>query len=277
MPNDFNTSVIEEFRANRGVVGGMFEGARLLLLTTTGARTGRPHTVPLGYLPDGGERMLVIGSAGGSPRDPAWFHNLLADPVATVEDGTFTYEVTAEVLAGAEREEAFARAVEQDPGWAEYEQKSGRELPVVALTVVPGPPRVVVAAPSGFLKLVHDAFRRELALIRAEVARSGPVLGAQLRVNCLSLCAGLHGHHVREDQGLFPGIEVQRPDLAPVVAELRAEHDKIAELIARLREVLTDPGLERSALAAEVDRLTRQLESHLDHEEEALLPVLDAM
>src|SRR5688572_20757052 len=133
MPNDFNTSVIEEFRANRGVVGGMFEGARLLLLTTTGARTGRPHTVPLGYLPDGGERMLVIGSAGGSPRDPAWFHNLLADPVATVEDGTVTYEVTAEMLAGAEREEAFARAVEQDPGWAEYEQKSGRELPVVAL------------------------------------------------------------------------------------------------------------------------------------------------
>lgn len=275
MPNDFNTPVIEEFRANQGKVGGMFEGARLLLLTTTGARSGRPHTVPLGYLPDGGERMLVIGSAGGSPRNPAWVHNLRANPVATVEDGTFTYEVTATLLAGAERDAVFARAVEQDPGWAEYERSSGRTLPVFALTVVPGPPRTDAATPGGMLQLVHDAFRRELALIRAEVAGSGAVLGAQLRINCLSLCAGLHGHHVREDEGMFPGVEHLRPDLAPVIQQLRAEHEIIAGLLEQLRKVLDEPGLQKEQLAGEVDRLIGELEAHLDHEETALIPVLN--
>ncbi|MEU4426525.1 nitroreductase/quinone reductase family protein [Actinoplanes sp. NPDC024001] len=276
MPNDFNTPVIEQFRANHGVVGGMFEGARLLLLTTTGARTGQPHTVPLGYLPDGGERTLVIASAGGSPRHPAWYHNLLANPVATVEDGTFTYEATADVLTGADRDAAFARAVEQDPGWAEYETTSGRTLPVVALTAIPGPPRTSATTPGGMLKLIHDAFRRELALIRAEVTASGPVLGAQLRVNCLTLCAGLHGHHVREDQGMFPGIERHRPDLAPVVRELQAEHQVIAGLLDNLQKILTEPSPDRAALVAEVHRLTSEVEAHLDHEETALIPVLNA-
>ncbi|MEV6302011.1 nitroreductase/quinone reductase family protein [Actinoplanes sp. NPDC051861] len=275
MPNDFNGPVIDEFRANHGVVGGMFEGGRLVLVTTTGARSGQKHTVPLGYLPDGGERILVIASAGGSPRHPAWFHNLLAEPVVTVEDGTFTYDARASVLAGAERDEAFARAVEVDSGWADYEKQSGRTLPVVALTAIPGPPRTDAATPGGMLKLVHDAFRRELSLIRAEVARSGPVLGAQLRVNCLSLCAGLHGHHVREDEGMFPGLEQYRPSLGPVIDELRAEHEVIAGLVGRLREVLADPGMARDVLSAEVSRLTAEVESHLDHEEAALIPVLD--
>ncbi|MFC7533081.1 nitroreductase/quinone reductase family protein [Actinoplanes sp. GCM10030250] len=277
MPNEFNVPVIEEFRANHGIVGGMFEGGRLVLVTTTGAKSGQPHTVPLGYLPDGGERILVIGSAGGSPRHPAWFHNLLANPVVTVEDGTFTYEARATVLDGAERDRAFARAVEGDAGWADYERQSGRALPVVALTAIPGPPRTDAATPGGMLKLVHDAFRRELSLIRAEVARSGPVLGAQLRVNCLSLCAGLHGHHVREDEGMFPGLEYHRPDLAPVVRELRTEHEKIAALIGRMLEVLGDADLPRETLSAEVDRLATELESHLDREETALIPVLDAV
>ncbi|MDI6103773.1 nitroreductase/quinone reductase family protein [Actinoplanes sp. NEAU-A12] len=276
MPNDFNTSIIDEFRANHGRVGGMFEGARLLLLTTTGARSGRPHTVPLAYLPDG-ERMLVIGSAGGSERHPAWFHNLLADPVATVEDGAFIYKVEATVLSGKERDEAFARAVEQSPGWADYERRSGRELPVVALTAVPvpGPPRSDAGSPGEMLRIVHDAFRRELALIRTEVAGSGVVLGAQLRVNCLTLCAGLHGHHVREDQGMFPGLVEAYPDLAPVIARLRAEHETVAMLVGRLREAIADPGLTRDALVAEVDALTAELERHLDYEEAALIPALD--
>lgn len=276
MPNDFNTPVIDEFRANHGRVGGMFEGARLLLLTTTGARSGRPHTVPLGYLPDG-DRILVIGSAGGSDRHPAWFHNLLAKPVATVEDGAFVYEATASVLSGAERDEAFARAVEQDSGWADYERRSGRRLPVVALAAVPvaGPPRSNAGSPGEMLRIVHDAFRRELALIRTEVAGSGAVLGAQLRVNCLTLCAGLHGHHVREDEGMFPGLEGAFPQLAPVIARLRAEHETVAVLVGRLREVVADSGLTREALVAEVDALTAALERHLDYEEAALIPALD--
>ncbi|SFL13350.1 deazaflavin-dependent oxidoreductase, nitroreductase family [Streptosporangium canum] len=95
---DFNKQVIDEFRANNGQVGGCFEGARLLLLTTTGARSGTPHTTPLVYLPDGVERMLVIASAGGAPNNPAWYHNLQANPRATVETGVFVLDVEAEVL-----------------------------------------------------------------------------------------------------------------------------------------------------------------------------------
>ena len=255
----------------------MFAGARLLLLTTTGARSGRPHTVPLGYLPDGGERVLVIGSAGGSPRDPAWLRNLVVTPVVTVEDGVFTYDATARVLAGAERDAVFARAVEADPGWAEYERRSGRVLPVVALSAVPGPPRFAADSPGAALRLVHDAFRRELELIRAEVAVSGAGLGAQLRVNCLSFCGGLHGHHVREDQGLFAALGEQRPELGAVLERLRAEHVLIAEAVAALRGVLGDAGLRPAELLAEVDRLAGRLLGHLAYEEEQLIAVLDGV
>jgi deazaflavin-dependent oxidoreductase (nitroreductase family) len=275
MPNDFTTSVITEFRANHGRVGGPFDGARLLLLTTTGARSGRPHTVPLGYLPDGGERVLVIASAGGGPRHPAWYHNVLANPVVTVEDGTFTYQARAAVLTGAERDAVFARAVEQDPGWADYQRGAARTLPVVALTAIPGPPRTGATSPGGMLRLVHDAFRRELALIRTEVAASGSGVGAQLRVNCLTLCNGLHGHHSREDAALFPAVDGQRPDLAAAMDRLRAEHEAIAGLLAGLRRALADPDLDRATLRSEVDRLTAEVEGHLDYEEETLIPVLD--
>jgi deazaflavin-dependent oxidoreductase (nitroreductase family) len=278
MPNDFNASVIAEFRANGGRVGGIFDGARLLLLTTTGAHSGQPHTVPLGYLPDG-ERVLVIGSNAGARRHPAWYHNLLARPVATVEDGVFVYEAASVVLSGRERDDAFGRAVEQDAGWDDYEQQSGRVLPVVALEALPvaGPPRSSAGSPGEMLRAVHDAFRRELSLIRAEVAGSGAVLGAQLRVNCLSLCAGLHGHHVREDQGMFPGLEYAYPQLGPAVERLRAEHVVIAGLVERLRSVVQDPGLGREALIVEVDGLTGELEKHLDFEERELIPALDGM
>lgn len=276
MPNDFNHQIITEFRANRGRVGGPFEGARLLLLTTTGARSGRPHTNPLGYLPDGGERVLVIASAGGSPRHPAWYHNVLANPVVTVEDGTFTYRAEASVLAGAERDAAFARAVEADPGWGEYQRDNPRTLPVVALTAIPGPPDFGTTSMGEALRLIHDAFRRELGLIRAEVARSGSGVGAQLRVNCLTLCNGLHGHHSHEDAGLFPAVDERRPDLADAMARLRAQHASMAALLADLRATLADPGLDAATLRKEVDRLTTEVETHLDYEEETLIPVLDA-
>jgi len=276
MPNDFNKPIIDEFRANSGQVSGWFAGARLLLLTTKGARTGQPHTVPVGYLPDGGGRLLIIASAGGAPRDPDWYDNLVANPTATIEDGTFTYEAEATALTGAERDRIFARAVEADPGWAQYQAKTTRILPVVALTPAPGPPRTVATSMGHALRLIHGAFRRELGLIRDEVAKPGPALGAQLRVNCLTLCAGLHGHHTKEDEAMFPGVGQQRPDLAPALDRLRAEHEAIATLLAHLRRVLDDPGLDRPTLQADVDRLTLELERHLDYEEEQLIPVLDA-
>ncbi|MEO3889908.1 nitroreductase/quinone reductase family protein [Nonomuraea sp. B5E05] len=271
MPIDFNQQIIDEFRANQGQVGGPFEGARLLLLTTVGAKSGARRTTPLGYLPDG-DRVLVIASAGGSPRHPAWYHNLLADPEVTVEDGVFTYPATAVVLEGEERDHMFARAVEADPGWGAYQDRAGRILPVVALVARDaGPP----AGPLGdALKKVHDAFRRELALIRGEVAASGSRLGAQLRVNCLTLCQGLHVHHAREDGFMFPALGGRHPELAPALERLRAEHEVVQELLDRLRAVLADGDLAPQMLLAEVNRLTEELEAHLDYEEEQLMPLL---
>jgi len=148
MSLDFQQQVVTEFRVNAGRVGGPFEGARLLLLTTTGARSGAPHTVPLAYLPD--------------------------------------------------------------------------------------------------------------------------------RVNCLTLCAGLHNHHAGEDGALFPLLAEQRPDLAPVLERLRVEHERIAALVAQLRDAVAGPA-DPALLRQEVDRLTNQLEQHLSYEEERLVPALDAV
>ncbi|MET9296842.1 nitroreductase/quinone reductase family protein [Streptomyces sp. NPDC003077] len=277
MPIDFNQQVIEEFRANNGRVGGPFEGGRLLLLTTTGARTGNRHTTPVGYLPDGGGRVLVIASAGGSPQHPAWFHNLVANPLVTVEDGVFTYEARAVVLEGAERDAAFARAVEGDPGWADYQAKTERVIPVVALEAVPaGPPNVAAASPGAALKVIHDAFRRELALIRKEITESGAGgLGVQLRVNCLAVCQGLHNHHTGEDTMLFPSLGERHPELIPVLDRLRVEHEKVADLVAELHALLSAEDVSPARLLAEVERLTEELEAHLVYEEEQLIPLLD--
>ncbi|WP_217205521.1 nitroreductase/quinone reductase family protein [Streptomyces sp. AC550_RSS872] len=279
MPHDFNQQVIEEFRANKGRVGGYFEGARLLLLTTTGARTGRPHTTPVGYLPDGGDRVLVIASAAGAPKHPAWFHNLLANPRVTIESGAFTYEARAVVLEGEERDRAFARAVEADPGWAAYQEKTDRVIPVVALYEIAqgGPPNINASSMGEAIRVVHDAFRRELALIREEMsAGAGTTLGAQLRVNCLTFCAGLHNHHTGEDIGMFPVLADRHPEFAPALARLGEEHERIAELVEDLRRVVTAEDTDPAAARAEVERLTAALEAHLTYEEEQLVPLLDA-
>ncbi|MFJ8538699.1 nitroreductase/quinone reductase family protein [Streptomyces sp. NPDC093591] len=282
MPNDFNQQVIDEFRANKGRVGGYFEGARLILLTTTGARTGRPHTTPVGYLPDGGDCVLVIASAAGSPKHPAWFHNLVANPRVTIESGAFTYEARAVVLDGEERDQAFARAVEAEPGWAAYQEKTERVIPVVALYEIAqdGPPNINASSMGEAIKVVHDAFRRELALIREEMSKSGEkggsTLGAQLRVNCLTFCAGLHNHHTGEDLGMFPVLADRHPEFAPALARLREEHEHIAALVEDLRRAVTAEHPDPDAARTEVERLTTELEAHLTYEEEQLIPILDA-
>ncbi|MFI5676464.1 nitroreductase/quinone reductase family protein [Streptomyces cellulosae] len=278
MPNPFNDQIIEEFRANKGRMSGAFEGARLILLTTTGARTGTPHTTPVGYLPDGGDRILVIASAGGSPRHPDWYRNLLAHPRVTVESGAFTYEARAEVLAGGERDGAFARAVEADPGWAAYQEKTDRVIPVVALHEVAqsGPPNINADSFGEAIKVVHDAFRRELAQIRKEMNAGTSTLGAQLRVNCLTFCQGLHNHHTGEDLGMFPLLADRHPKAAPAIARLREEHEKIAALVEDLRGAVTAEDTDRDTARAEVERLTRELEAHLTYEEEQLIPLFDA-
>jgi len=133
-PNDWNAGIIEEFRANGGAVGGQFEGAPLLLLTTTGRRSGERRTSPIMYLDDGAGRWLVFASKAGLPTHPAWFLNLEADPHVTVEIGDRTVEASAVVLEGAERDHWFAEQARRYPGFAEYQAKTDRVIPVVALT-----------------------------------------------------------------------------------------------------------------------------------------------
>jgi deazaflavin-dependent oxidoreductase (nitroreductase family) len=130
--SDYNRTVIEEFRANGGKVGGPYEGAPLLLLTTTGARSGRPHTTPVMYLEDG-DHLVVFATKGGAPTHPDWYHNLLANPLAQVEVGPERYEVRARMTSGAERDNLFALQAKHRPQFGEYAAKTTRRIPVISL------------------------------------------------------------------------------------------------------------------------------------------------
>jgi len=131
-PNEFNAAIITEFRANGGKVGGQFAGAPLLLLTTTGAKSGRQITTPLMYAHDG-ERMIVFASKAGAPENPAWFHNLLAHPVVKLEVGDETFEANAAPVSGSERDRLYNEQAARFPGFADYQAKTSRKIPVVAL------------------------------------------------------------------------------------------------------------------------------------------------
>ena len=130
--SDWNRGVIEEFRANGGQVGGQFGGAPLLLLTTTGAKSGEKRTAPVMYLEDG-DRLVVFASKAGAPTNPDWYHNLLAHPTATVEVGDETFDVKATVEAGDERDRLWNEQAQRYPGFAEYQAKTTRQIPVIAL------------------------------------------------------------------------------------------------------------------------------------------------
>jgi deazaflavin-dependent oxidoreductase (nitroreductase family) len=130
--NDWNATIIEEFRANGGKVGGNFEGAPLLLLHTTGAKTGREHVSPMMYreVPGG---YAVFASKAGAPTNPDWYHNLLAHPDVTAEIGADTVRLTARVAGDAERDPIWAAQKADYPGFQEYEDKTSRTIPVVIL------------------------------------------------------------------------------------------------------------------------------------------------
>jgi deazaflavin-dependent oxidoreductase (nitroreductase family) len=130
---DPNAKIIEEFRANEGRVGGMFEGMPLLLLHHSGAKSGTPRVNPLAYQADDG-RFVVFASKGGAPTHPAWYHNLKAHPQTTIEVGTETIEVTAGEATGEERERLFRTQVERVPQFGEYERRTKRVIPVMVLT-----------------------------------------------------------------------------------------------------------------------------------------------
>ncbi len=131
--NDYNLQLIEEFRANRNKAGGSFEGRPLLLLTTTGAKSGERRTTPMMYVPDG-DRLLVIASNIGAPRHPDWYHNLVAHPEVTIEVGTETFDAIAVVTEGEEWHRLWTRIVELYPFFAEHQAKTTRPIPVIALS-----------------------------------------------------------------------------------------------------------------------------------------------
>jgi len=130
---DFNTQIIEEFRANEGRVGGRFEGMPLVLLHHTGAKTGTERINPLAVQIDG-DRYVVFASKAGAPTNPDWYHNLKANPNVTIEFGTDTIEAVASEATGDERERLFRTQSERVPSFADYEAKTDRVIPVIVLT-----------------------------------------------------------------------------------------------------------------------------------------------
>lgn len=132
---DWNKNIIKEFRENDGKVGGQFEGGSLLLLTTTGAKSGEPRTSPLAYAEDDGQ-YVIAASYAGSDKNPAWYHNVSANSKVTVEVGTEKFEAVATVVLEdrAERDRLYAKMVGLMPGFADYEKKTERVIPIVKLT-----------------------------------------------------------------------------------------------------------------------------------------------
>ncbi|GAA4910251.1 deazaflavin-dependent oxidoreductase (nitroreductase family) [Nonomuraea thailandensis] len=256
---DFNQQVIEEFRANRGKVGGMFEGAPLVLLTTVGARSGRRRTNPAVYLRDG-ERILVFASNAGADAHPAWYHNVVAQPRVTVELGEETFTARAVPLEGAERERMYARQAALDRAFAAYQAGTSRVIPVVALH----PERERLRAIGGELVRIHAYLRGELARLRA----GEPGAGEDLRAHCAAFCEALTFHHSGEDRVAFPHLERLFPELKEPLDRLRDEHVAIARLVEELRGAPD---------AATLDRIAAELEAHFAYEEERLVPVLDSL
>ena len=132
-PQDFNARIIEEFRANDGVVGGMFDNTTLLLLHHVGAKSGKDRVNPLAYNRDG-DRYVIFASKAGAPTNPDWYHNLRAHPNVTIEVGTDKIGVVAAEAAGEERDRLFRALVELSPSFADYQTKTDRVIPVIVLT-----------------------------------------------------------------------------------------------------------------------------------------------
>jgi deazaflavin-dependent oxidoreductase (nitroreductase family) len=130
--NAYNRQLIEEFRATRSIPDGPMAGRSLLLLTTTGAKSGQSRTTPMMYVPDG-DRLLVIASNAGAPAHPDWYRNLVAHPEVTVEVGNETFAAIAVVLEGAERQRLWSRIIELYPFFADHQAKIARQIPVIAL------------------------------------------------------------------------------------------------------------------------------------------------
>ena len=132
-PNDWNKNIIEEFRANGGKVGGNFAGRTLLLLHTTGAKSRQARINPVAYTKDG-DRLVVIASKGGAPTNPDWYYNIVAHPQVSVEVGTEQFQAQATIAVEPERTRLYNQMAAVMPGFAAYQRKTTRNIPVIVLS-----------------------------------------------------------------------------------------------------------------------------------------------
>ncbi|GAB3713022.1 nitroreductase/quinone reductase family protein [Amycolatopsis oliviviridis] len=275
----FNDQVISEFRQNKGKLGGMFEGWKLILLTTTGAKSGERRTNPLGHLEIDGKTVVVASNMGAS-RHPGWYHNIRHDHRVTIETGTESYEAIAAVPPAAERDALFAKVIAEDPGFAEYQAKTIRELPVVILHRIDDRVRGM----GDFLVEVHEWLREELKTLRAGVddlvagRADSLTMEKSLRAHCVSFCEALTKHHTGEDMGAFPMLAQRFPALAPRLTKLGEDHVVVASLQKRIRELVegyvhgeSDP----VRLRDDFDELAGKLEAHFAYEERTVVTALN--
>jgi deazaflavin-dependent oxidoreductase (nitroreductase family) len=276
MALDDNGRAVAEFRASRGALGGPFENARTVVLTTRRPGGGGELVQPVAFHYGEKGSLLLVAVPADDGTLPEWYGNVLANPRVSVETGTAVIEADARPLTGWERDTVYARLAEATPALPERQRLLAEPIPIVALRTR-SRARLAAEPWGDELKAVHDGFRRELALIRAEIAAGGPKLAAQLRINCLTACAMLHHHHVTEDDEVFPKIGRLRPDLAAAVRRLREEHHRLRELVGRLQELVSEETSGSAPALAELDGLTAEIEAHLDYEEEQLVPVLNSL
>ncbi|WP_436774964.1 nitroreductase/quinone reductase family protein [Yinghuangia sp. YIM S09857] len=276
-----NAAVIAEFRANAGRVGGFLQDADLLLLTTRGRRTGRPHTAPLGYLRDG-HRLLVFGSNAGQDTHPAWFHNVGASPRVAVEvpyeDGSGIEEFTGTAipLEGEERDRLYALQAACVPAYADYQAATQRVIPVLALLRLDfaGDPERARAAGRQLLA-AHADLRAEIARLRGDAVPGDGVPSRSLAGHCLAFCSALGTHHDSEGTA-FTAIEAAYPELKPTLDQLRDEHRAVVDALRTIRSLAERIALGDGVptLRAELGTLADDLERHFAFEEAELLPAL---
>jgi deazaflavin-dependent oxidoreductase (nitroreductase family) len=292
---NWNERIIDEFRANNGQVGGPFQGAPLLLMTTQGRRTGKPHTNPAVYLRDGA-RYLVFASNAGGPTNPDWYRNLVANPQVTIEIGAEAgtvrpYATGAVPLEGAERDRFWERQCSIDPSFRDYERRTTRTIPVVALHLLDLAATPELGKAMGDALIVgHDTLRAQLEDIRSQIEGilAGDLVpepaGLQpasptdrLHRSCLTYCYGLQVHHIRED-GAFSTLEDRYPQLTPILDHLRAEHRVVEKTLADFESFLErGPAGDLAdvrALSGVLGRVVADLEEHFTYEEEHLLPTM---
>jgi deazaflavin-dependent oxidoreductase (nitroreductase family) len=280
---DVNREVIEEFRANAGRVstayGGMFKDADLLLLTATGARSGKPHTTPAAYAEDAG-RLIIFATNSGQPMAPAWLHNVRHNPAVVVEVGAVKYDAVATEMTGTERDRLYTDQAARVPAFAAYQENTSRVIQVVALT----PARVGAATAqlqeihAGLRKLLNDTLTAVDAYVAGAADVPEPV--KTLQQHCLTFCGALQAHHSRED-GLFPTLATDFPELKPALDRLSREHGAVSalneELTTTLKRLTTAPTRELAEeVRADLTRLAADLEAHYSYEEAHLGPALDA-